>query len=90
MDRRDKLRTDEKVISGARRAEGSFGFLCADLMTTEVAVVAPDETASSAAAKMLEQNLGFLPGAAPPTERCSACSPIEISRCGCSASSVLS
>ena len=62
---RDKLRTDERVISGARRAEGRSGFQCADLMTTDVAVVAPDETASSAAAKMMEQNLGFLPVCSP-------------------------
>jgi CBS domain-containing protein len=37
------------------------GFLCADLMTTDLVVLGPDDTVADAAVKMRDQNLGFLP-----------------------------
>jgi CBS domain-containing protein len=67
MESSEGLRVIESSGSGSRealRAEGC-GLSCADLMATDLAVVAPDESVSSAAVKMREQNLGFLPVCTP-------------------------
>jgi CBS domain-containing protein len=60
MESSESLRVVD-AVSGSRDAQGTCGFLCADLMSTEVAVVGPDDTVATAALKMREQNLGFLP-----------------------------
>ena len=70
MDSSENLRVVEAPGSGSRETSRAAstencGFLCADLMNTELEVVSPEDTVASAAVKMREQNLGFLPVCAP-------------------------
>jgi CBS domain-containing protein len=61
MDSSENLRIVRSPVSASDQAAGSQGFLCADLMTVDVAVVRPDDTVARAASEMRERNLGFLP-----------------------------
>jgi CBS domain-containing protein len=61
MESSQRLRIADWQGAGSREAEGGGGFQCAELMTTDVVAVTPDETVADAAMKMREQNLGFLP-----------------------------
>lgn len=70
MDSSENLRVVEAPGSGSREASRAAsgegcGFLCGDLMDTSLEVVSPEDTVASAAVKMREQNLGFLPVCAP-------------------------
>ncbi len=57
------MENSEGLRLAAAPAAGSegCGFSCADLMSTDVGTIGPDESVAIAAAKMREQNLGFLP-----------------------------
>jgi CBS domain-containing protein len=61
MESSERLRAIEPPVSGSAQVEGGCGFQCADLMTTDPGTVRPEDTVATAAIKMREHNLGFLP-----------------------------